>query len=99
MIFELFVLILLAGSLIGMAAIIRRKIPLLLELSPEQAIKTKRKKEVFSNGILLQKILSKVRVLILKSDNKTNEWLKRLRQKSQENKTKFSDSYWDKLRK
>lgn len=106
MIFELIALILLLGSLMGMIFIIRRKIPFLAELSPSQAnsgvfgkLKNKTKRTPFSKGIFLQKILSKIRILILKSDNKTNEWIKRLREKSKENKTKFSDNYWDNLKK
>ena len=90
-------------SLIGMVIIIRRKVPVLLQLSPQEVktgifsrlkIKAPTSKELF-----LHKILSRVRILMLKTDNKTTEWMKKLREKSQENNEKFSDSYWDKLRK
>jgi len=103
---EIILFIIFIVSLIGLIIIIRSKIPFLVELSLEQAsssifdkLKNKTKKDSFSRSIFLQKFLSKIRILILKSDNKTNEWIKRLRQKSQENKTKFSDNYWDKLKK
>ena len=106
MIIEILFLFAAVLSLIGMAAIVRRKIPFLLDLSFQEAnssifvkLKDRAKKNSFSKNALLQKFLSRVRILILKSDNKTNEWISRLRQKSQKNKTKFSDSYWDKLRK
>jgi len=103
---EIILFIIFIISLTGLIIIIKSKIPVLIGLSFEQTapgifgkIKNRTEKSSFSKLLFLQKILSKVRILILKSDNKTNEWLKRLRQKSQENKTKFSDSYWDKLRK
>jgi len=96
---EITFLLLFIAGLIGMGVIIKRKIPVLLALSPQEAYLARTKKRTYSKGLFLQKILSKVRILVLKTDNKTNEWMKRLRQKSQENKEKFSDSYWDKLRK
>lgn len=95
--------IILIISVLGITVIIRRKIPVLLEIKPQETspgvpgrfkIKNAGSKELF-----LHKILSKVRILVLKTDNKTTEWMKRLRQKSQENNEKFSDDYWDKLRK
>jgi len=100
---EIISLIIFIVSLIGIVVIIKRKIPVLLQLNPQEAkagifskfkMKTPASKELF-----LHKILSRVRILMLKTDNKTTEWMKRLRKKSQENNEKFSDSYWDKLRK
>ena len=97
---EIILLIIFILSLIGLAIIIRRKIPILIELSP-QVVESSfiGKEKTYRKFLLLQKILSKFRVLVLKTDNKTNEWLKSLRKKSLDNKTKFSDNYWDKLRK
>lgn len=90
-------------SLVGMIVIIKRTMPFLVELSFEEdkpGLWGKFKnKNFFSKNLFLQKVLSKIRILVLKTDNKTSEWIKRLREKSKENKTKFSDSYWDKLRK
>jgi len=100
---EIIFLAVLIISLTGMVLIIRRKIPVLLELSPQEArpgfFSRFRKKTPGSKELFLHKILSKVRILVLKTDNKTTEWMKRLREKSRENNEKFSDSYWDKLRK
>ena len=103
------IIILLIG-LIGMSVIIVRKIPVLAELAPEEIsslgtlakIKKKIKNsgtlKYISSGMLLQKVLSKIRVLTLKADNKTGTWLMKLRQKTLESKNKFSDDYWKKIR-
>jgi hypothetical protein len=102
---EIISLIILIISIAGIAAIIRRKIPVLLQINPQEAAgsgifsRFKINKVPGSKELFLHKILSKIRILMLKTDNKTTEWMKRLREKSQENNTKFSDSYWDKLRK
>lgn len=101
----IFTIILFVG-LIGMSVIIFRKIPVLLELKPEEIkpgalekIKEKIKNNgtlrSFSKEILLHKILSKFRILTLKTENKTSAWLKQLREK---NKNKFSEDFWDKVR-
>lgn len=47
--------------------------------------------------ILLQKILSKIRILTLKIENKTGNWLQKLREKTK--KKKENDKYWEKLTK
>lgn len=103
MILELFVIAIFIISLTGIVVIIKRKIPVLLELSPQEAqpgfFNRLKRKTPSSKELFLHKILSKVRILVLKTDNKTTEWMKRLREKSKENNEKFSDSYWDKLRK
>jgi len=103
---EIVIPIILFSSLLVMGFIVVRKIPVLVELKPEE-IKpvywNKFKEKVKSNGffkffsgeILLQKILSKFRILTLKTENKTACWLARLRQK---NKSKFSEDYWKKIR-
>lgn len=96
---------------IGMGVIVIKKIPALLQL-PETEIQRigifgKLKHKVKSNGavktfsskeLLLQKVLSKFRILTLKTDKKTSNLLAKLRQKSIENKKKFSEDYWKRIR-
>ena len=108
--FELIFFAVLMVSIFGMTFILYRKIPLLLEL-PETAptrlnwkeilvtIKNFRSFKGFSFEVFLQKILSKIRVLTLKTDNKTSNWLQRLRKKSQNNKFEEDDNYWQEIRK
>jgi hypothetical protein len=88
-------------GLVGMAVIIFRKIPVLVELPVEKVEKPgvldNLKNKVKNNGtikslsplLLLQKILSGIRDFTWRTENK-------LRQKSIENK--FSDDYWKKVR-
>ena len=97
-------------SFIALGIIIFRKIPFLLQL-PEIAparidwqsfvsrIKTQKPFKDFSFEILLQKILSKVRILTLKTDNKTSGWLQGLREKSKKKKFGEDDNYWENVRK
>ena len=47
---------------------------------------------------LLHKVLSKTRVLALKTDSKTSAWLENLRERSQQKEGRFKDAYWSKLR-
>jgi len=108
---ELIAIIILVFSLLGMGVIILRKIPILVTL-PEVVPKKKKeslisrlKKEIkkinpfrnFSYEIFLQKILSKIRILSLKTENRTFRWLQKLREKSK--KEKENDDYWQKLKK
>lgn len=107
---ELIVTITLFIGLIGMGVILIRKAPVLAKLSPveiagpgisqrlKEKVKTNGFLRTFSGEILLQKILSKIRVLTLKTENKTGNWLGKLRQRSLKKKKKFSDDYWKKLR-
>jgi hypothetical protein len=107
---ELIALIVLICSLIGIGIILFRKIPLLLEL-PETIpssfnwqnlffkIKNLNPFKGISIEILLQKILSKIRILTLKTDNKTSSWLQKLREKSQKKKIQENDNYWQELKK
>jgi len=107
---ELIAAIILIIGLIGVAVIIFRKIPVLVGL-PLQEIEKSRvlgelkdkirnngTLESFSGEILLQKLLSKIRVLTLKTDKKTDSWLTKLRQRSLEKKKKFPADYWKKLK-
>lgn len=51
----------------------------------------------FASEIFLQKILSRFRVLTLKIESQTGQWLEFLRKRSRENKTpdKKNDKYWE----
>lgn len=110
---ELAAAIILFGSLLGMGAIISRKIPVLIELPEVPArvnwkdtlSKLKEKIKIlnpfksFSYEIFLQKLLSRVRILSLKSENKIGGWLQKLREKSQKKKNLENDNYWQELKK
>ena len=104
-------IIILFIGFMGMSVIVIRKIPVLAELSTQEIKRTStfgkirekiRNNRVFksvSKGILLQKILSKIRIFLLRTDNKTSNWLIKLRQKSLKNRSKFSNDYWEKVKK
>lgn len=104
--------IILIFSLFGIGVILFRKIPVLVEL-PEVIEKPKEEKFIsklkekikglsiiksFSSEIILQKILSKVRILTLKADNKTFNWIQKLREKYKKKKIKENDNYWSNLK-
>ena len=109
--FEIIALIIFFSSLIGMAVIIWRKLPVLVEL-PEAAEEQKEnlflrlKNKVadipfvknFSFELFLQKILSRIRVLTMRTENKTAGWLQKLREKSQKEKNFQNDNYWQELK-
>ena len=89
----------------GMLVILLKKIPVLRtlpEIKIEQEknnLSSKRHKIIVTSGEkLLMKLLYKIRVLSLKTDNKTHKWLKKLRQKSLKQKTNFSEDYWSKFK-
>jgi len=107
---EAIIKIMLGGSLIGIISIVFRKIPILIEI-PESEIelfdwKTPfgglRKKIVnsktFSPEIILQKLLSKIRVMTLRVGRKTEDQLQRLREKSKKRKIRENDNYWEEVR-
>jgi len=108
--FEIISGIILLISLAGMGVIISRKMPLLLEL-PEtlpsyfnwkdffKKIRNSIPFKGFSSEVLLQKILSKIRILTLKTDSKTSNWLQRLRKRAQKKKFDEEDNYWEEIRK
>jgi hypothetical protein len=112
--FELIAQIILILSFFGISVIIFRKIPVLLS-SPEVSVKEEPKIKLFKGlkeriknskyfkadffEILLQKIISKTRILSLKMENKTADWLKRLRERSQRKKIKTEDNFWEELKK
>jgi len=108
---ELIAAIILFIGLIGTGVIIIKKIPVLCELSIQEVkkpgvlrrlrgkIRDNGTLESFSTELLLQKILSKIRVLTLKTDKKTGAWLTKLHKRSLKKKNKFSDDYWKRIRK
>jgi hypothetical protein len=112
--FELAALIILFGSLLGMGAIMFRKIPALVELPEIPAaginwgiifLKLKEKIKIlnpfksFSHEMFLQKLLSRIRILTLKTDNKTSSWIQKLRERSQKGKFQDNKNYWEEIKK
>ena len=108
---ELIATIILVFSFIGMGVILFRKIPVLVELPVlpqkkacpiilkfKEKIKTLNPFKNFSFEIFLQKILSKIRILTLKTDNKTSNWLQKLRERARKKKLE-NDNYWEELKK
>jgi len=98
------------GSSIGLGAIVFRKIPLLVTL-PEKEIPSKKFLSVISEkakrinpfkGLYLNKflqtVLTKVRILSLKTDAKTFDWLKKVRENSQKKKITENEDYWDEVK-
>lgn len=108
---ELIATVILLVSILEIAIIIFRKIPALAELSiPENGkigffkkikdkLKNQRFLRIFPSEMLLQKALSKIRVLTLKTENKTGCWLSKLRQRALKKKKDFSDNYWQEIKK
>ena len=108
---ELILIIILFGSFFGMGVILYRKMPALANLSESpddlpqiSEIIQKSKDEVkkipgvgkLDHELFLQKILSKIRILTLKTENQTGVWLERLRKKRNSHD---KDDYWQELKK
>lgn len=109
---SLITLVIFLGSLAGIVAILYRKIPLLLALSSKediginefvkkgaQNVAAPEKLKPTVTEKVLQKALSKTRMLALKTENQTGKWLEKLRVRSQERKSKFVESYWEQFKK
>ena len=108
---ELIAIIILFGGLVGMSVILFRKIPVLAqlpEISPIPSFNTRIRKILEKIKIIkhfklppleifLQKILSKIKILTLKIETKTEDWLRKLREKTQ--KKKENEKYWQELKK
>ena len=96
-------------GLLGTAVMVLRKVPAMVSL-PEKAagdplmakirsqVRHLPGSEAFDYEVHLQKILSHVRVLTLKTEQKTGTWLERLRKKNSQ-KRNNRDDYWDELKK
>ena len=107
---ELILLTVLLASLAGLLIIVVKKIPALsnlpatsnprdpLILRMRSQIKNLPGADTFDYEVYLQKVLSKVRVLTLKTEHKTGSWLEKLRQKSNQKKNE-KDNYWEELKK
>ncbi len=110
--FNLVVVIVSLISLAGVLVIVLRKMPVLLSLPKVSPLKGENKflanlKEKakafnplknFSYELFLQKLISRVRILILKTENKTFKWLQHLKKKQQEKKL-GEDNYWEEVKK
>lgn len=101
----------LAISLGGIGAIFYRKIPALLALTeatePAKEMPVGNLKEKIKNipflkslsfEIFLQKILSRIKVLTLKTENKVSLWLEALRKRSQQKKVYANENYWQEIK-
>lgn len=102
--------IILGGSLTGIGLILIKKIPL-LKTAPEietESIETKssfpkiknwtKSLLSFSPNLILQKILSKIRVFTLIFERKVENKLQRLREEAKAISVKRIDDYWEKLK-
>ena len=102
----------LIGSFLGMALLFFRKLPLLVKL-PEttpiskayialkfkESVKKLPGADKFDYEMYLQKLLSKIRILTLKTESTTESWLAKLRQKAIRKNGHHSDDYWEELKK
>ncbi|MFH1643354.1 MAG: hypothetical protein ABH967_01820 [Patescibacteria group bacterium] len=100
-------------SLFGLGLMCSRKISALVEMPSKKGRRKNnnlflifRKKisendflKNFSYEFFLQKILSKIRILTLKTDSKTSHLLQILRQKSKIKKDLENDNYWEEIKK
>jgi hypothetical protein len=109
---ELIFLGILISSFLGMGVVVLRKIPVLTKL-PETgqipgrslvkriggAVKTLPGLKSLPYELYLQKILSKIRVLTMKTENKTANLLEKLRQRANQKNHFENDDYWEELKK
>lgn len=105
---ELIAVIILLFSFVGIVLFFYRKIPVLAQYYPENSenislmpsLIKKLKDNVFidSKEDLLLKVLSKSRILVLKTEHKIVCWLNALRQKSVEKEKCFKGNYWEKIK-
>lgn len=105
---ETIAIVILISSTFGIGIIILTKLPVIKELSEESKdriensflLKLEKTIKSFLFESYLEKILSKIRVLTLKVDRKTSNWLQEIRKHSQENKIiEKDDKYWEKIEK
>lgn len=108
---QIIALIVLILSALGLGVMVWRKIPVLAELPdvPEgsrEGLWLRLKNKIFNLSFIknfnflafLQKILSKFRILTLKAESKTADWLQKLRQKTQKQDNFKNDNYWQELK-
>jgi hypothetical protein len=100
------------GSFLGLGGIIFKKIPVLKTL-PEGTSNQKRKRYSLQWGSglkkvnplndlqtksFLQKLLQKIRIISLKTDNRTFSLLQKLKEDTQRKKIREDEEYWDKVK-
>ncbi|MBD3208616.1 MAG: hypothetical protein GF370_04170 [Candidatus Nealsonbacteria bacterium] len=98
-------------SFLGLGGIVAKKIPVLVNLPEEReeveapespSVKDKLKEasplKNFSSKLFLEKILKKIRIISLKTDNKMFDWLQRLKEDNQIKKIRDDEEYWDKVK-
>jgi len=109
---ELIFSLILVLSLIGLGVILLRRLPDLAKV-PEPSgdlqkvviLKIRERARTlpvlrsFSYEVYLQRVLSRVHVLTLKTDSKTSGWLERLRRKQGKNNGANNNKYWEELKK
>lgn len=108
---ELIAIMILLGSVVGMGLIVYRKMPVLAELpeaieKPGEHFWLRLRNKItkpfifkpFSFETFLQKILSKIRILTMRIENKVGNSLQKLREDSQKKKL-GNDNYWQELKK
>ncbi len=110
---DIIALIIFLISLAGSGVIIFRKIPVLTELPASDSavqfnwralagqmtkIKIFNPFKGLTSEIFLQKILSRIRILSLKTENKTSNWLKQIRTKAKMKKN-LDANYWEEIKK
>jgi len=104
-------LLIFLASILVLSFIVKRKIAVLAEISAVSSGKgiIKKKTEEFFSRVssavknfptemLLQKVLSKIRILTLKLENKTGNCLSRMRQKALIKRNNLASDYWQKLK-
>lgn len=107
---ELIAIIILFGSFLGMTVILFQKIPVLEKMpipeAPQERLsfqiksKTKDLFSSFSPESILHKFLLKFKILILKTENKTSQLLKKLQKRAVEKQEENdNDDYWKELKK
>jgi hypothetical protein len=97
---------------LGFTAIILKKLPSLAGLSIQpnekritffgnikQMLSGRADSKPFFGASLFQKILSKIRIIVLKIECKIGKRLESLRQQSGQKKKDFSDNYWRDIKK
>ncbi len=108
---ELIALIVVCLSFIGILFFVFRAVPRLKKMPEPEALflkqelkdkikeKTEEALKKNSNFVesFLHKLLSKVRILSLKIDKKTSEWIMKLRERSL-TRTKDIDNYWKEIK-
>jgi len=98
-------------SFLGLGGIVAKKIPVLVNLPEERekvqdlegpSVKEKLKEasplKNFSSKLFLEKLLKKIRILSLKTDNKMFDWLQKLKEDNQIKKIRDDEEYWDKVK-